>query len=255
MTNHYNIQWLTEKHENGEELKFLYFWGHTNKNNSSIDKSCFSQWYPSPFTVDGITYKTAEHWMMAHKALLFGDTASFEKITSCESPKEAKNLGRMVIGYDDQVWNENRFEIVKLGNIHKFNQHPALADYLLETGNRILVEASPVDTVWGIGLTATSKDIDNIYAWRGLNLLGFVLMEVRDFLNDFGYFKLLEEVLQPPWKRFPEIDAKDMFWRMGAGEDYLIQFSSYINSLSEREKIVYKLTYPFSYGWESFYDQ
>ena len=112
------------------------------------------------------------------------DSASFEKITSCESPKEAKDLGRLVIGYDEHVWNENRFEIVKLGNIHKFNQHPALANYLLETGNQIIVEASPVDTVWGIGLTATSKDIDNIYAWRGLNLLGFVLMEVRDNLQD-----------------------------------------------------------------------
>ncbi|MBL7770039.1 MAG: NADAR family protein [Flavipsychrobacter sp.] len=255
MTNHYNIKWLTEKFERGEELKFLYFWGHTNNNNSSIDKSCFSQWYPSPFTVDGIIYKTAEHWMMAHKALLFGDTTSFEKIINCESPKEAKDLGRLVNGYDDQVWNENRFEIVKLGNINKFNQHPALANYLLETGNQIIVEASPVDTVWGIGLTASSKDIDNIYAWRGLNLLGFVLMEVRDFINEFGHFKPLKEVLQPPWKRFPEIEANDMFWRMGAGEDYLIQFSAYINSLNEREKIVYKLTYPFSYGWESFYDE
>jgi len=254
LTKYYNINWLTEKFESGEALKFLYFWGHTNKYNSPIEKSCFSQWYPSSFTVDCITYNTAEHWMMAHKALLFGDTAGFENIISCETPKEAKELGRQVVGYDDQIWNDNRYEIVKIGNIQKFNQHPELATYLLETGDLIIVEASPVDTVWGIGLTSTSKDIDNIYAWRGQNLLGFVLMEVRDFLNDFGHFKPLENVLQPPWIRFPGIDSHDMFWRMGHGEEYMLQFSAYFNSLSVRKKIVYKLTYPVSFGWMSFYD-
>lgn len=133
-------------------MKFIYFWGHTNKYNETVGKFCFSQWYSSPFTVNNITYKTSEHWMMAHKALLFGDTISFEKIVACDTPKKAKELGRQVVSYNDQIWNDKRFDIVKLGNIHKFNQHANFADYLLKTENRVLVEASPVDTIWGIGL-------------------------------------------------------------------------------------------------------
>lgn len=183
MTPHYDINWLIEKFESGDALKFIYFWGHTNKRNEPAGKFCFSQWFESPFSVDGITYKTAEHWMMAHKALLFGDKMMFEKIIACNKPGEAKALGRKVRNYDDDIWNARKFDIVKLGNIHKFNQHPILADYLLKTNDRILVEASPTDAIWGIGLSQDSEDIDNIYAWRGQNLLGFVLMEVRDFLK------------------------------------------------------------------------
>ncbi|MBK9983575.1 MAG: NADAR family protein [Saprospiraceae bacterium] len=188
MKAHYDINWLKTKLESGDTLKYVYFWGHTNKNNERIGKFCFSQWFECPFIVDNITYKTSEHWMMAHKALLFGDKVNFEKIINCNKPGEAKELGRQVSGYDDRVWQENKFEIVKLGNIHKFNQHPPNAEYLLKTDDRILVEASPVDTIWGIGLSQDSKDIDNIYAWRGENLLGFVLMETRDFLKEFGHF-------------------------------------------------------------------
>lgn len=183
MTPHYNIAWLKEKIERGETMKFLYFWGHTNKYNEKVGKFCFSQWFYCPFTVDGITYPTAEHWMMAQKAVLFGDRINFEKIVSCEKPGEAKELGRQVLGYDDAIWNEKKFEIVKQGNIYKFSQYPELTDYLLRTENRVLVEASPVDTIWGIGLAQDSQDITNIDAWPGLNLLGFVLMEVRDYLK------------------------------------------------------------------------
>jgi ribA/ribD-fused uncharacterized protein len=182
MTTQYDINWLTEKFESGDTLKYIFFWGHTNKYNEEVGKFCFSQWFESPFTVDNITYKTAEHWMMAHKALLFGDKLNFDKIINCEKPGEAKVLGRQVLGYDEQTWNDRKYEIVKLGNIHKFNQHPQFADYLLKTENRILVEASPVDTIWGIGLSQDSNDIENIYAWRGQNLLGFALMATRDCL-------------------------------------------------------------------------
>jgi ribA/ribD-fused uncharacterized protein len=120
---------------------------------------------------------------MAQKALLFSDHESFEKIITCHKPAEAKELGRKVVGYDDQVWNDKKFELVTLGNMHKFSQHAELGEYLLQTENRILVEASPVDTIWGIGLSQDSKEINNIHAWRGQNLLGFALMEVRDFLR------------------------------------------------------------------------
>lgn len=186
MTPHYDITWLKEKIERGETVKFLYFWGHTNKYNEKAGKFCFSQWFNCPFVVDGITYPTAEHWMMAQKALLFGDKINFDKIVNCEKPGEAKELGRQVLGYDDVIWNEKKFEIVKQGNIHKFRQYPELADYLLHTENRVLVEASPVDRIWGIGLAQDNQDITNVDAWQGENLLGFALMEVRDYLKEFG---------------------------------------------------------------------
>ena len=158
-----------ENFEDGVALKFSYFWGHTNKLNEEVGKFCFSQWFESPFTVDNKTYKTAEHWMMSQKALLFNDNATSEKVLVADKPGEVKELGRQVLGFDDHVWNDKLFEIVRIGNIHKFNQHPILADYLIKTGDRVLVETSPVDIVWGIGLSQDSMDIDNIYAWRGLN--------------------------------------------------------------------------------------
>lgn len=225
-----------------------------NKNNEEVGKFCFSQWFESPFTVDNINYKTAEHWMMANKALMFGDRNIFEKVIRCDKPGEAKELGRQVIGYDDQTWNKKKFEIVKIGNIHKFNQHPKFTDYLLKTDNRILVEASPVDTIWGIGLSQDSKDIENIYAWRGQNLLGFALMATRDFLKTFGHFKPLDNSNQPPWTKFPNVDSNDMFWRMGKGEDYLMEFSKYYQNLTDREKTIYKLINPQPYEWTGFYD-
>ncbi|MBL7974464.1 MAG: NADAR family protein, partial [Candidatus Kapabacteria bacterium] len=194
---------MIDKFESGDNLEYTFFWGHTNNHNKEVGKHCFSQWFKSPFTVDSITYKTAEHWMMAQKALLFNDKIIFNKIISSENPDEAKELGRQVLRYDEQTWNEKKFDIVKFGNIHKFNQHPKLADYLINTENRILVEASPVDRVWGIGLSQDSNVIENIYAWRGQNLLGFVLMATRDFLKEFGHFNMLDNTFQSPWKMFP----------------------------------------------------
>lgn len=249
----YNINWLTESFESGDALKFIYFWGHSDKNKEQIGKFCFSQWFESTFTVGNVTYKTAEHWMMAHKALLFEDYKTYEKIIRCEKPGEAKELGREVLYYDDNLWNERKFDIVKLGNIHKFNQHPPLADYLLQTGNRVLVEASPVDTIWGIGLSQDSEYIDNIYAWRGQNLLGFVLMEVRDFLKGFGRFSDLEHAIQARWLKFPNLDSYDMFWRTGKGDEYLFTFHQFYSKLTEREQKIYQLTNPPPHNWRQFY--
>lgn len=192
MKSQYNINWLTAKYESSENLKFLYFWGNTKKT-EQIDKSCFSQWYDSPFEVAGTTYKTAEHWMMAQKALLFNDKKAFDKIVSSQKPGEAKEFGRAILGFDEAKWSENKFEIVKTGNIYKFSQNAELADYLIKTGDRILVEASPVDTIWGIGLAQDNPDINNIYAWRGENLLGFALMEARDYLINSGDSKPISD--------------------------------------------------------------
>jgi ribA/ribD-fused uncharacterized protein len=174
----YNIQNINPNN------KFLFFWGHQPSKDGIITKTCFSQWWQSPFTVDGVEYKTAEHWMMAKKALLFGDQETLVKILLCKSPAEAKKLGREVKNYQDKLWLENRYEIVKEGNFHKFSQNYDLKTFLLNTNERVIVEASPVDPIWGIGMASDDKDINNPKQWKGLNLLGFALMEVRDQLKD-----------------------------------------------------------------------
>jgi len=165
-----------------EPKKYLFFWGHTPSKDGSVTKSCFSQWWEQPFTESDITYKSAEHYMMAKKALLFNDHEIMDKIIACASPAEAKKLGREVTGYDDALWLAHRFEIVKQGNYLKFSQHPLLKTFLLQTGDRVLVEASPVDEIWGIGMVADNPDAAYPEKWYGLNLLGFALMEVRDEL-------------------------------------------------------------------------
>ena len=245
----YNLKWLTNKFDAGERLKFLFFWGHSNKL-GEVEKTCFSQWFDLSFTVDEITYKTAEHWMMANKALLFDDLKTFNKIINARSPAEAKKLGRDVLGFDEHVWIAKRVNIVVTGNIHKFNQHPEYAKYLIDTNERILVEASPVDIIWGVGLSKDDEHIDNPYCWNGENLLGFALMEVRDFLVKVGHFKDLDNVVERPWKKYPSVDPRDMFWRMGEGEDVLGNFFKYVNRLSERDRTILKLTNPVYFGWE-----
>lgn len=166
------------------ENKYLFFWGHQPSKDGIITKTCFSQWWESSFKVDNVTYKTAEHWMMAKKAELFEDDEILEKIIQASSPAEAKKLGREVKNYVDSVWLENRYEIVTQGNFHKFSQNSDLKEFLLNTKDRILAEASPVDAIWGIGMASDHKDIHNPEKWQGLNLLGFALMEVRDELRE-----------------------------------------------------------------------
>ncbi|GAA3594343.1 NADAR family protein [Flavivirga amylovorans] len=179
----YSRQQLITEFKRKNRIKYLFFWGHTPNKDGSISKSCFSQWWIAPFTVDNIIYKTAEHWMMAEKARLFNDDKNLEEIIKSNSPVEAKQWGRKVIGFTPEKWNEHKYEIVKLGNIHKFSQHPELEEFLLNTKKRVLVEASPRDRIWGIGMGASNEKAKNPLLWRGKNLLGFALMEVRDELN------------------------------------------------------------------------
>ncbi|WP_229206223.1 NADAR family protein [Dyadobacter fermentans] len=120
--------------------------------------------------------------MMAEKARLFGNDTLRERIIACASPGEAKALGRMVENFDEQTWIMHRQSIVLKGSIQKFTQNPPLTAFLLDTGDRILVEASPVDPIWGIGLTADDTLANDPTRWKGLNLLGFTLMETRDVL-------------------------------------------------------------------------
>jgi ribA/ribD-fused uncharacterized protein len=160
------------------------FWGHQPSKDGTITKSCFSQWWQQDFKECGITYKSAEHYMMAKKAELFSDAEILEAILACNSPAEAKKLGREVRGYNEELWLQRRYPIVLQGNYLKFSQNKSLKDFLLTTGVRVLVEASPVDGIWGIGMTADNPDAEHPDKWYGLNLLGFALMEVRDMLQD-----------------------------------------------------------------------
>ncbi|KQV05535.1 MULTISPECIES: NADAR family protein [unclassified Kitasatospora] len=163
----------------GARPKYLMFWGHRPEHDGSVGPGSLSQWAPSEFTVDGVRFSTAEHWMMAGKARLFDDEKAFWRILTARTPAEAKKLGRLVRGFDDQRWTAARFDLVVAGNVAKFGQDPALRSYLLGTANRVLVEASPLDRVWGIGLAADHEQALRPADWRGLNLLGFALMEAR----------------------------------------------------------------------------
>ena len=170
--------------EKGHAPKWVFFWGHTPSKDGSVTRSCFSQWWEgAPFEVEGVRYLSAEHFMMAGKARLFGDVATLEQILVKRHPRDAKMLGRKVANFDEEVWNEARFGLVVEGNKAKFSQHPALRDFLLGTGERVLVEASPVDRIWGIGLKGDAPEAEQPWKWKGLNLLGFALMEVRERLR------------------------------------------------------------------------
>jgi ribA/ribD-fused uncharacterized protein len=163
----------------GEPLDFTFFWGH-QRSKSAVTASCFSQWYEAEFVVEGQRYPTAEHFMMAEKAALFDDQEIRAQVLQAPTPNAAKALGRKVRGFNDQRWLQHRYDIVVRANQAKFSQNPKLDEYLIRTGSRVIVEASPVDAIWGIGLAQDHADVNDPNLWKGLNLLGFALMQVRD---------------------------------------------------------------------------
>ena len=173
------LEALRSRFNAGEDLKYLFFWGHRTSK-GKVTASCFSQWYEAPFVAEGQRYPTAEHFMMAEKAALFGDQATRALVLQAPTPGAAKALGRQVRGFDEATWLENRFAVVVRANEAKFAQNTALGLFLKQTGSCILVEASPVDTIWGIGLAQDDARAGNPNLWLGLNLLGFALMQVRD---------------------------------------------------------------------------
>ncbi|MGW1026885.1 NADAR family protein [Streptomyces sp. NPDC002577] len=173
---------LTREIRSGARVKYLHFWGHRPRPDGTVGVSCLSQWWPAPFTVGGVDYATAEHWMMAEKARLFDDAEAEKRVLAASSPAAAKKAGRLVRGFDEAIWARERFAIVVEGSVHKFSAHADLREFLLATRRRVLVEASPMDRIWGIGLAADDERAQNPERWRGLNLLGFALMEARERL-------------------------------------------------------------------------
>lgn len=167
----------------GERFDYLFFWGHQAPKEGGLGPGVFSQWWPQAFTVEGVEYLTAEHWMMASKARLFGDAAALEKILAAPTPAAAKALGRTVQGFTEERWREHRERVVAEGSAHKFGSDPALREYLLGTGSKVLVEASPRDRIWGIGMGASNPEAQDPSRWRGSNLLGFALLRAREALS------------------------------------------------------------------------
>lgn len=180
----YTRELLTERFNKGERLKYIFFWGHKSSVDGSITKSCFSQWWSCKFTVDGIEYHTAEQYMMAQKAVLFGDEKILAEIMAASHPKQYKDLGRRITGFKQDIWDKNCCDIVVKGNVAKFSQNGDLKAFLLNTNPRILVEASPYDKIWGIGMGADDPRCENPTLWNGTNFLGFCLMEARDIIRE-----------------------------------------------------------------------
>ncbi|MBN2737036.1 MAG: NADAR family protein [Spirochaetales bacterium] len=172
---------------------FIFFWGHQASKDGKITQSCFSQWWPCRFDFQGRSYFCSEQWMMAEKARLFNDDKTRRKIYELNDPELIKRAGREICNFNQKIWDLNKYQIVLYGNYLKFSQNEDLAEYLLATNEKVIVEANPYDRIWGIGLTCNQKNIENPKNWIGQNLLGFILMEIRDILRSN------EELLPAPY--------------------------------------------------------
>jgi hypothetical protein len=152
---------------------FVFFWGA---------KDVFSNWHAASFHYKGNTFSNVEQFMMYGKAKLFGDEASAEELLKTSDPKKCKAIGRGVEGFKESIWNAKCEAIVSIGCREKFLQNPDLLEHLLSTEGRVIVEASPYDKIWGIGLKDDHPDATNPNRWRGENRLGNVIIQVRDSL-------------------------------------------------------------------------
>lgn len=152
--------------------KFVFFWGGT-----------FSQWCTSPFEIGGFQYNCCEQYMMAQKALFFDDFVIYNQIMETSYPAQQKALGRKVKGFDKEKWDSVCREIVYDANFAKFTQNPKMLTELMATGDREIVEASPEDKIWGIGLHENDERVHDKSKWQGTNWLGEAIMQVREKLR------------------------------------------------------------------------
>lgn len=151
----------------------VYFWGDPT----------LSNWGPSPFEWKGQHFYNSEQAYMWEKAMTFGDKEVAQKILETDNPRMAKDLGRVVWKYDDKIWSEKRYQVMLDVCLAKFSQNSDQRETLLNTGDRILVEGSPYDKIWGVGIHWAEESILDENNWKGQNLLGKVLMKVRDILK------------------------------------------------------------------------
>lgn len=157
--------------------KFTFFW---------LKNSPFSQWYSSQFTYKNINFVCAEQAMMYEKAMLFGDREIGMKILRETKPNVHKALGRQVRNFKNDVWDSKCKEIVYNINKAKFTQNKRLLQILMNTKGTTLVEASPKDRIWGIGLEASDPKASDRTQWRGKNWLGEVLTNLRNDIEKNG---------------------------------------------------------------------
>lgn len=183
-----------------ETLTHVYFWGSYL---SQWHKVSFNSSMPTP-TENGVVFgrddpkfefNCSEQFMMASKAWVFEDVKSFDKIMECGDPREQKALGRKVKGFDADAWDAVALNIVTRGNIAKFVYNLDIQEKLLATKNKIIVEGSPFDTIWGVGISWDSPLILDERNWRGRNLLGVALMSARQFIRNFHETKTKTEEL------------------------------------------------------------
>jgi ribA/ribD-fused uncharacterized protein len=181
----YDLEKLQQEFRKSKNLKYIFFCDPIPELNGKLGPGCLSQWWNSKFVVDEIRYNSAEQFMMAEKARLFKDNETLSKILETRNPLKAKQLGRQVRNFNINIWEKESINIVFKGNLEKFNQNPDLKKYLLATGKKILAETNPQDPIWGIGISENDEHVKNPLMWKGQNLLGFVLMEVRERLKHF----------------------------------------------------------------------
>ncbi|MCR5275741.1 MAG: NADAR family protein [Clostridiales bacterium] len=180
------------------------------------ENGCFCNWYPAEFDYAGRHYLHSEQFMMYQKVMMFGQMALGDEIMHTADPEQCKILGREFFdGFDAALWKKTRFVVVKRGIRAKFSQNPQMMDTLLATGNAILAECSPRDKDWGILLSTSDPEVQDITKWRGENLLGQVLMEVREELRE-------ELRVTGNGETMPYVDAVDLEpvpeWELTAGE-------------------------------------
>lgn len=147
--------------------------------NPDEENGYLSNWYLSEFTVDDITFSSMEQYMMYEKAILFHDQETAKKILQTDNVAEIKDLGRIVQNFDDTAWVKSREEIVYKGVLEKFRQNPELRKRLERTGEEVIAECAVKDRIWGIGLSMKDEDRFCVERWKGQNLLGKILMDVR----------------------------------------------------------------------------
>ena len=179
----YNIEEVQNLYRSGEPLEFLFFSGHQKNLNGNITKSCLSQWYQCVFEMNNIKYSCSEQYMMAEKARLFEDEEALENILNACHPNQMKLIGKKVRNFNEDIWNKEKVNIVKIGNIAKFSQNPKLKKFLIGTNSKILVKTNEYDSIWGIGLSKDNENIKDPMKWNGQNLLGFILMNIRDIFS------------------------------------------------------------------------
>lgn len=182
MENYKNSRLEAEVRKSSEEImsrakaksdeKFTFFWNGT-----------FSQWVESPFEIDGVKFNTAEQYMMYKKALLFNDFNKASQIMKTKKPNEQKQFGREVKNFDKVLWESNCKKFVYDASRAKYTQNPKMLTELLATKGTTLVEASPYDKIWGIGLAKHDSRVNSRSTWLGTNWLGEILTKVREELS------------------------------------------------------------------------